>query len=192
MKAPPDEVARLLRRWREGDLYALAELMPRVYDDFCRLARVLLRQEEDDPLLQPAALVHDIYLRLRGIHAPGWDTRAHFYGFVLRMMRQLLVDHARTRRRAKRGEGARHLPLEEALDCAAPDGPDSPEGAARRALSEALDSLGRFDPRLVRIVELRYFMGLTTEETAAACGVSPATVKRDWQAAKAWLRRALA
>src|ERR1700710_1953788 len=82
MKACPDEVARLLRRWREGDLNALAELMPRVYDDLCRLARVLLRREEEDPFLQPAALVHDIYLRLRAIHAPGWDTRAHFYGFV--------------------------------------------------------------------------------------------------------------
>jgi RNA polymerase sigma factor (TIGR02999 family) len=186
MKASPDEVARLLRRWREGDLHALAELMPRVYDDLCRLARILLRREEDDPLLQPAALVHDIYLRLRGIHAPGWDTRAHFYGFVLRMMRQLLIDHARTRGRAKRGEGARHLPLEEVLDHAAPDSED------RRVLSEALHALGRFDPRLGRIVELRYFVGLTTEETAAACGVSPATVKRDWQSARVWLRRALA
>jgi RNA polymerase sigma factor (TIGR02999 family) len=159
--------------------------MPLVYDDLCRLARALLRQEED-PLLQPAALVHDIYLRLRGIHAPGWDTRAHFYGFVARMMRQLLVDHARTRRRTKRGQGARHLPLEEARDCAAPDGED------RQALGEALYSLERFDPRLGRIVELRYFVGLTTEETAAACGVSTATVKRDWQSARVWLRRALA
>jgi RNA polymerase sigma factor (TIGR02999 family) len=186
MKTCPDEVARLLRRWREGDPNALAEQMPRVYDDLCRLARVLLRREEEDPFLQPSALVHDIYLRLRDIHVPGWETRAHFYGFVLRLMRQLLIDHARTRGRAKRGERMRHVPLEEALDCTAPGGED------RRAVSEVLQALGQFDRRLGRIVELRYFVGLSTEETAAACGVSPATIKRDWQAARVWLRRALA
>lgn len=185
MTASPDEVTRLLRSWREGDGNALAELMPRVYDDLCRLARTLLRQEED-PSLQAAALVHEIYLRLRDIHAPGWDTRAHFYGFATRMMRQILVDHARARKRSKRGEGAHHLPLEAAADHAAPDDGD------RRAVAEALRALERVHPKLVRIVELRYFEGLTTEETAAACGVSTATVKRDWSSARVWLRRALA
>jgi RNA polymerase sigma factor (TIGR02999 family) len=183
--ASPDEVARLLRRWREGERQALAELMPLVYDDLCRLARALLRQEMEDPILQPAALVHEIYLRLHGIQAAGWDTRAHFYGFVARMMRQILVDHARTRKRAKRGQGVRHLSLEAAMDCTAPDGEE------RRALSEALRDLARVDPRLLRVIELRYFVGLTTEETAAACGVSPATIKREWQSARGWLKRAL-
>jgi RNA polymerase sigma factor (TIGR02999 family) len=183
--ASPDEVTRLLRRWREGDTKALAELMPLVYDDLCRLARTLLRQEEEDPALQQSALVHEIYLRLHGIHAPGWDTRAHFYAFVSRVMRQILVDHARTRKRTKRGQGVRHLPLEEAVDQAAPD------GAERRALSEALQTLERLHPQRGRIVELRYFEGLTTEETAAACGVSSATIKREWQSARVWLRRAL-
>jgi len=186
VKASADEVTRLLRRWREGDSQALAELMPVVYDDLCRLARTLLRQEEEDPALHPRALVHDIYLRLHGIHAPGWDTRAHFYAFVTRVMRQILVDHARTRKRTKRGQGVWHLPLEEAIDQAAPD------GAELRALNEALHRLERAHPQRGRIVELRYFEGLTTEETAAACGVSPATVKREWQSARVWLRRALA
>jgi len=184
VKASPDEVTRLLRQWREGDPQALTELMPTVYDDLCRLAKTLLRQEEDSAL-QPSALVHEIYLRLRAIHAPGWDTRAHFYAFVTRAMRQILVDHARTRKRGKRGQGILHLPLEEALDQAAPD------GAARQALTEALATLVRAHPQRGRIVALRYFEGLTTEETAAACGVSPATVKREWQSARIWLRRAL-
>jgi RNA polymerase sigma-70 factor, ECF subfamily len=183
--ASADEATRLLQRWRAGEEGALTELMPLVYEDLCRMARTLLRMEEEDPLLHPAALVHEIYLRLRGIYAPGWESRAHFYAFVARMMRQLLVDHARTRRRSKRGQGARHLPLEEALDRATPD------DGGRRALNEALGVLGRIEPDLVRIVELRYFVGLTTEETAAACGVSPATVKRGWQSARAWLRQAL-
>lgn len=186
MTASPDEVTRFLRQWREGDTKALAELMPVVYDDLCRLARTLLRQEEEDPALQTSALVHEIYLRLHGIHAPGWDTRAHFYAFVTRVMRQVLVDHARTRKRAKRGQGIGHLPLEEARDHPAPD------GAELRALSEALQVLERLHPQRGRIVELRFFEGLTTEETAAACGVSPATVKREWRSARVWLRRALA
>src|SRR5579885_795648 len=114
MRTCPHEVTRLLLLWRTGETAALSELMPLVYEDLCRLACMLLRMEEEDPLLQPAALVHEIYLRLRGIRAPGWDTRSHFYAFVARMMRQILVDHARTRRRTKRGQGARHLPLEAA------------------------------------------------------------------------------
>jgi RNA polymerase sigma factor (TIGR02999 family) len=186
MTASPDEVTRLLRIWRAGSETALSELMPLVYEDLCRMARALLRMEEEDPLLQPAALVHEIYLRLLSIHAPGWDTRTHFYAFVARVMRQLLVDHARTRRRSKRGQGARPLPLEAAWNHPAPDGAD------RRAVSEALGALQRSEPRLGRIVLLRYFVGLSTEETAAACGISPATVKRDWQSARVWLRRALA
>jgi RNA polymerase sigma factor (TIGR02999 family) len=178
-------VSRLLERWRDGDKSALAELMPPVYDDLCRLARILLRPEEE-PALPPSALVHEVYLRLLGIHAPGWSTRAHFYGFVARLMRQILVDHARSRKRSKRGQGAHHLPLDQALELAAP-GCD-----AVTALSHALYDLHRIDPQRSRIVRLRYFVGLTTEETASACGVSTATIKREWQSARIWLRRALA
>ena len=185
MTASPDEVTRLLSIWRAGDEGALSALMPLVYEDLCRMARALLRMEEEDPLLQPAALVHEIYLRLSSIRAPGWDTRSHFYAFVARLMRQILVDHARTRKRSKRGQGVRHLPLEAAWDHPAPDHGD------QRAVSEALDALQRRLPRLSRIVELRYFVGLSTAETAAACGISEATVKRDWQSARVWLRRAL-
>ncbi|MDP9120327.1 MAG: ECF-type sigma factor [Acidobacteriota bacterium] len=185
MTASSDEVAPLLARWRAGDKGALTDLMPVVYDDLCRLARALLRQEGEDPVLQPTALVHEIYLRLHGVHAAGWQTRTHFYRFVACLMRQVLVDHARARSRAKRGPGIRHVPLDEAVASASPDGFD------RRAVNEALRALKRADPQLGRVVELRYFVGLTTAETAAACGVSPATVKRGWQSARVWLRRAL-
>jgi RNA polymerase sigma factor (TIGR02999 family) len=187
MTASPEEVARLLERWREGDEGALTELMPVVYDDLGRLARALLRQEREAVTLhlQPRALVHETYLRLRGISAPGWESRTHFYSFVGRLMRQILVDQARARRRAKRGPWIRHVPLDEAVDAAAP------EGLERRAVAEALQALERVDPQLGRVVELRYLVGLTTVETAAACGVSPATVKRGWQSARVWLRRAL-
>jgi RNA polymerase sigma factor (TIGR02999 family) len=180
-----DEVDGLLRRWRHGDETALAELMPLVYDDLCQLARVLLRSEAEVPAPQPSALVHEIYLRLQAIYGPRWETRAHFYNFVVRKMRQVLVDQARTRKRTKRGQGAPHLPLEEAIGVASP-------GEDFRALSQALHDLRRVDPQRGRIVELRYFMGLTTEETATACGVSTATIKRQWQSARVWLRRALA
>jgi RNA polymerase sigma factor (TIGR02999 family) len=185
VRASPDEVAGLLRRWRHGDKVALAELVPLVYDDLCQLARALLRSEAELPAPQPSALVHEIYLRLRGIYAPRWETRSHFYGFVARKMRQILIDHARTRRRTKRGQGAIHLPLEEAI------GVPSPEKDLM-VLSQALHDLWRVDPQQGRIVELRYFEGLTTEETATACGVSTATIKREWQLARVWLQRALA
>lgn len=184
MRASPDEVAGLLRRWRHGDDAALSELVPLVYDDLCQLARALLRSEAELPP-QPSALVHEIYLRLRTINAPRWETRSHFYGFVARKMRQVLVDHARTRRRIKRGQGTIHLPLEEASGVTSP-------GEDLMVLGQTLNDLRRIDPQRGRIVELRYFEGLTTEETAAACGVSTATIKREWQLARVWLQRALA
>ena len=185
MSAPGDEVLELLRCWEAGDSRALAELMPIVCGDLCRLARSLLRREVEGHVLEPAALVSEVYLRLHGLRSARWESRAHFYNFVVRLMRQILADHARAAGRRKRGREVQHLPLETVADQAAASGDE------RRALSDALLDLRRIDPQRFRVIELRCFVGLTAEETAATCGVSLSTVKRDWSEARLWLRRAL-
>ncbi|HVS00474.1 MAG TPA: ECF-type sigma factor [Thermoanaerobaculia bacterium] len=185
MTVPEDEVLELLRSWEVGDPRALAELMPLVCGDLCRLARSLLRREVEGHTLEPSALVSEVYLRLHGLRSARWESRAHFYNFVVRLMRQILADHARTAGRRKRGREVQHLPLETAVDQAAVSGDE------QRALNDALLDLRRIDPQGFRIIALRYFVGLTAEETAAACGVSLSTVKRDWCEARIWLRRAL-
>lgn len=186
MSAAGDEVLEVLRCWEMGDPRALAELMPLVCDDLCRLARSLLRREAEGHTLEPGALVSEVYLRLHALRAARWESRTHFYNFVVRLMRQILADHARTAGRRKRGREVQHLPLETAADHAAAS------GGEQRDLSDALLDLRRIDPQRFKIVALRCFVGLTAEETAAACGVSPATVKRDWREARVWLQRALA
>jgi len=163
----------------------LAELMPLVCGDLCRLARSMLRREAEGHLLEPGALVSEVYLRLHGLRSARWKSRAHFYNFVVCLMRQILADHARAGKRMKRGQGSQHLPLESAADQAAVPGDD------QGGLNDALLDLRRIDPQRFKIVALRCFVGLTTEETAAACGVSLSTVKRDWGEARLWLRRAL-
>ncbi len=185
MMIPEEEVLELLRSWEAGDPQALAELMPLVCDDLCRLARSLLRREAEGHTLEPGALVSEVYLRLHALRSARWESRAHFYNFVICLMRQILVDHARTGKRMKRGWGVQHLSLESAADQAAA------LGDGQGALNDALLDLRRVDPQRFRIVALRCFVGLTTEETAAACGVSLSTVKRDWCEARLWLRRAL-
>jgi RNA polymerase sigma-70 factor, ECF subfamily len=182
---PEEEVLELLRSWEAGEPWALAELMPLVCNDLCRLARSLLRREAEGHTLEPGALVSEVYLRLHALRSARWESRAHFYNSVVCLMRQILVDHARSGKRMKRGWGVQHLPLESAADQAAASGDE------QGGLNDALLDLRRIDPQRFRIVALRCFVGLTAEETAAACGVSLSTVKRDWSEARIWLRRAL-
>lgn len=185
MMIPEGEVLELLRSWEAGEAGALAELMPLVCGDLCRLARSLLRREANGHLLEPGALVSEVYLRLHALRSARWENYAHFYNSIVWLMRQILADHARTANRIKRGRGVLHLPLEIAADQAAVFG-DEP-----RALSDALLDLRKIHPQRFKIVALRCFVGLTAEETAAACGVSLSTVKRDWREARVWLQREL-
>jgi RNA polymerase sigma factor (TIGR02999 family) len=172
-------------RWRDGDHEALEELMPLVYDELRRLAGHYLRQERNDHTLQSTALVHEAYLRLAGQNPPQWQNRAHFFGIAAHLMRQILVEHARGRGAAKRGGGAFRVTLTEAI--AAPDQLDIDVVE----LDKALTSLAELDQQQSKIVELRFFGGLTIEDTSEVLGISPATVKRDWTIARAWLYRAM-
>jgi RNA polymerase sigma factor (TIGR02999 family) len=185
MIIPEDEVLDLLRSWEAGESRALAELMPLVCDDLCRLATSLLRREPEGHTLEPGALVSEVYLRLHGLRAARWESRAHFFNSVVCLMRQILVDHARTGKRMKRGRGIQHLPLETAA------GQATPSGDGQRVVSDALLDLRKTDPQRFKIVALRCFVGLTAEETASACGVSLSTVKRHWGEARIWLQQAL-
>ena len=183
MEGPPkQEVTALLQRWSGGDREALEQLMPLVYEKLRQLASVRLRGERSGHTLQPTALVHEAYLRLVGQKRVAWQNRSHFYGIAAQMMRRILVDHARKRGAAKR-EGGVHL-MVTIEEVAAPD-----RDVELLALDKALTDLGRLDPRQARIVELRFFGGLTVEETAEVAGVSTATVKREWRTARAFLRR---
>lgn len=178
-------VTKLLVRWREGDRHALEELMPLVYDELRRLARHYLRQERSDHTLQSTALVHEAYLRLAGGNAPNWQNRAHFFGVAAHIMRQILVEHARGRDAAKRGGNVCKIVLDDAVDLSWRIDVDVV------ALDRALDELSELDAQQGRIVELRFFGGLTIEDTSEVLGISPATVKRDWVTARAWLYRAM-
>jgi len=183
---PPErtEVSRLLLAWREGDEQALARLIPLVYDELHALARRHLRDERPDHTLQTTALIHEAYLRLCGADV-AWEGRVHFLAVAAQTMRRILVDHARGRARAKRGGGEAPITLDDAL-VASPGRPD-----ALLALDEALQRLSALDERKGRAVELHYFGGLTYDETAAALGISAATVDRELRMAKAWLYREL-
>jgi len=175
----------MLVRWRGGDREALEQLMPLVYGELRRLAHHYLSQERAGHTLQSTALVHEAYLRLAGQDAPQWQNRAHFFGIAARIMRQILVEYARGRGTAKRGGKALTLTLDEAV--ANPQQLDIDVVALDRALSE----LSELDSQQGRIVELRFFAGLTIEDTSEVLGISPATVKRDWITARAWLYRAM-
>jgi len=181
----PQGVTQLLLDWGNGNRQALEKLTPLVYDELRRLASRYLRRERQDHTLQSTALVHEAWLRMvdqRQIH---WQNRAQFFGLAAEMIRRILIDHARNRQAAKRGDGAIKLSLDEAM--ATPDSRDFD----LVALDDALAGLARLDPQQSRLVELRFFAGLSVEESAAVLGVSTATVKREWAAAKAWLYRAL-
>lgn len=178
-------VTELLVRWRSGDQGALDALVPLVYDELRRLAHYYLRQERSDHTLQSTALVHEAYLRLAGQHPPEWQGRAHFFGIAARIMRQILVEYARARGAAKRGGPAYRLTLDDAL--ALPTQPD----LDIVELDRALTGLAALDPQQSQIVELRFFGGLSIEDTSEVLKISPATVKRDWVTARAWLFRAM-
>ncbi len=179
------DTTELLVKWGKGDQQALQELMPRVYDELRRLAAHLLRRERAGHTLQPTALVHEAYLRLVDQTRVDWQNRAHFLGVAAQMLRRVLVDHARAKQRRKRSSGTVVLSFEESLV----SGPEQNLDVV--ALDEALSELARIDPQQSRIVELRFFAGVSIEETAASLAISPATVKRDWAVARAWLYRRL-
>lgn len=181
-----EEVTLLLAAWREGDREALDRLMPLVYGELRRLAARSLQGERKDHTLQPTALVHEAFLRLAGGAVPRWQDRVHFFAVAAQVMRRLLVDHARARRTDKRGGGVRPLPLTAALDVGSPEAGD-PE--LLLALDEALVELAVHDPRKARIVELRFFGGLTIEETAEVLEVATSTVILEARLARAWLFR---
>jgi RNA polymerase sigma factor (TIGR02999 family) len=181
--AGPADITRLLIAWSEGRREALDDLMPIVYADLRRVAAGYMRRETPGHALQPTALVHEAYVRLIDQRQVKWRNRAHFFGVAAGMMRRILVDNARRRRADKRGGGWERVTL--AGDEAAAD---SHKEIDVLALHEALERLAAFDPQQARIVELRYFGGLTIEETAEVVGISPATVVREWTIAKAWLR----
>ena len=173
----------MLVNWREGDEAAREALIPLVYDELRRLARRHLRRERPDHTLQSAALVHEAYLRLIRQDQPQWQNRAHFFGVAAQLMRHILVDHARNRAAAKRGAGAPRLTLDP--EVALPQERD----VDLVKLDDALNELAALDLQQSRVVELRFFGGLSIEETSVVLGVSPATVKREWATARAWLRR---
>jgi RNA polymerase sigma-70 factor (ECF subfamily) len=181
MGSIPGDVTRLLQDLKEGDLAAEAKLIPLVYDELRRLARRYMRHERPDHTLQATALVHEAFLRLTVQRGVSWQGKAHFFGVAAQIMRRILVDHARTRVRAKRGGGRQKVSLDEgALITEA-------RSAELLAINESIDRLSKLDARQARIVELRFFGGLSVEEAAEVTGVSPKTVKRDWSVAKAWL-----
>ena len=183
-KEPPSQVTELLNAWQEGRPGAVDELMPLVYQELRKLARSYLRNERPDHTLQATALVNEAYLRLMGQKSVQRENRKHFFGIASQLMRRILVDHARKRMAGKRGGAEPLIPFEE--DQVAPTGqPDLVE------LDAALDALAKIDPDQAKLVELRYFTGLTIDETAKVLELSPATVKREWVVAKAWLRREL-
>jgi RNA polymerase sigma factor (TIGR02999 family) len=179
--AASHEVTNLLLAWRNGDAQALERLTPLVYDELRRLAARYLQRERDGHTLQATALVNEAYLQLIAAPHSDWQNRAHFIGVAAHLMRQILVDHARTRAAAKRAPGAAAVPLDEAIELPNTRPPDV------IALDDALRDLAKFDERKSRIIELRYFGGLSMEEIAEVTGLSVATLRRDLRMAEAWL-----
>jgi RNA polymerase sigma factor (TIGR02999 family) len=180
MSEPRDELTRLLARWGDGDAAARDQLLAVVYAELRRLAGGYMRRERGDHTLQPTALVHEAFLRLTEGVAVSWEDRSHFFRVAARAMRRVLVDHGRSVRAAKRGEGQKNQLVDEQV--AIPG-----LNVDVLALDEALTRLGELDDRLLRVVELRFFTGLGVEEVAGLLGLSARTVKRDWRSARAWL-----
>jgi RNA polymerase sigma factor (TIGR02999 family) len=180
-----DNLTGLLREWREGDKAALDRLMPIVYDELRRIAHRYVQHERDGHTLQTSALVNEAYLRFAGQRRVDWQNRAHFFAVTAQVMRHILIDHARRRRYAKHGGEVRQIPIDDATEMSLQRADEL------IALEEALDELSKLDPRKSQVVELRYFGGLSLEETAAVLEISLMTVRRDWRAAKAWLYRSV-
>jgi RNA polymerase sigma-70 factor (ECF subfamily) len=180
------DITQLLLAWNEGNREALDKLMPLVYDELHRQAARFLRRERSDHTLQTTALIHEAYLKLIDQREVNWESRTHFFAIAANLMRRILVDYARAKKREKRGGDALKLPLEEAILVAGKE-----KSYDLMALDEALTRLEKIDERQARIVELRYFGDLTLEETAGVLRVSRTTVADDWAMAKAWLHREL-
>ena len=181
MDGASDEVTRLLQEWSNGQEQALDRLVPRIDRELRKLAASYLRRERPDHTLQPTALVNEAFLKLIDQRAVKWQNRAHFFGIAAQAMRRILVDHARAHTAGKRGDGVRKVPLDDAIMIGGTVDIDL------LALDEALTRLAAIDPQQSRVVELRFFGGLTMEETAEVMHISPATVGREWRMAKAWL-----
>jgi len=185
LRPSPQQITQWLAAWSEGDRSAADRLMPLVYPELHRIARRYMERENRDHTLQTTALIHEAYLRLAAQPEARWENRAHFFGFAAQVMRHILVDYARARHRLKKGGGAQHVSFEEtAVVLQEP-------AAELIALDDALNALESVDKRKSQVVELRYFGGLSVEETAEVLKVSAVTVMRDWSMAKAWLYRAL-
>jgi len=185
MTSSPHQVTRLLQEWGNGNQAALEQLMPLVYEELRKMARRHMQQQNPDHTLQTTALIHEAYLRLAGDSAKQWKNREHFFGVAAKAMRHVLVDHARARHAAKRGGAVQVVSLDEAIATS----PGRMAGLI--ALDEALKDLAKLHPRQSEVVELRFFGGLSVDETAEVLKVSPETVALDWRAAKAWLHRQL-
>src|ERR1700752_138167 len=185
MSVATSELTGLLEDWKQGDATAFSKLTPLIYDELRRIAHRYAQRERNGHTLQTTALVNEAYLRLAGGDKHDWQNRSHFFAVTAQVMRHILIDHARRRRYIKHGGEAQQVPLEEASVMA------SERAAELIALDEALAEFAVLDPRKARVVELRYFGGLSLEETAEAVGVSLMTVRRDWQTAKAWLFKRL-
>jgi RNA polymerase sigma factor (TIGR02999 family) len=181
-----DDLTNLLVEWGHGSEAALERVLPLVYQELRTLARSHLRRERPGHTVQTGTLVHQAFIRLIEGKPVRWEGRAHFFGVAARLMRQILVDHARTRDAAKRGDGRAAESLEAALSVAV-----QAMDVGVLALDRALGELSELDPQQARVVELRFFGGLTVEETAEVLGISTGTVKREWSMARAWLRRAV-
>jgi len=180
------DVAALLVRWQEGDKSALDEMLPEVYEELRRLARIFLNRERPDHTLQPTELVHEAYLKLIAQREVDWRNRAHFLGVAAQVIRRVLLHHAESRSAQKREGYTNRVAFDDALDCL-----EREATVDILTLNSALDKLAEFDTRQSRIVELRVFGGLTIEEAGEVLDLSPATVKRDWNVARLWLRREL-
>ena len=183
MREPRGDVTELLIRFRQGDQAADSQLIPLVYAELRRLASGCLKRERSDHTLQPTALVHEAFVRLAEGNQPPWQDRAHFFAVAARLMRQILVEHARRHQALKRGKGFERIPLEEEFVFS------EEKSAEMLALDEVLERLARQDERQSRIVEMKFFGGLDIEEIAGLLEISPRTVKREWTMARAWLRQ---
>jgi RNA polymerase sigma factor (TIGR02999 family) len=179
------DVTQLLLAWNQGEAAALEKLLPLVDAELRRLAHAYMRRENPDHTLQTSALINEAYLRLIDQQQVRWQNRAHFFGITAQLMRRILLDHARGQARVKRGGNALLIPLDEAVMAA------EQKAAELMALDDALQALEKFDPRKSRLVELRFFGGLSNEEVAEVMGMSLRTVEREWRKAKAWLHQAL-
>ena len=186
MESTPDELTELLNEWGNGNQAALEKLMPLVYAELHRIAKRHMRNQSPDHTLQTTALIHEAYVKMAGDSGKQWKDRVHFYAVAARAMRHVLVDHARTKQSAKRGGGARPVPLEEGI------GTSEERLTELIAIDKALANLAKLHQRQSEVVELRFFGGLGVEETAEILKVSPETVALDWRAAKAWLHKELA